>query len=229
MKALNQFIIDKGVELTLAHKLILNSELDESDAQSHIDGMFHKNNNSDGTLLYVEDGVKQIIGMNATHLQSNRRLDYLNSIHGRFTHSHLMPVLMKLINQSVPGKLIYYFKDLWNDKLQQMQWALTIKLVSNADVNYNITYFVADIPELQNRESQIGSIVDKRLKLLRIQSLSKREQLVFKGILEGRKRSELADELQISKHTYDVYRRNIREKLQAKSFEQMLGYKDLLL
>ena len=49
------------------------------------------------------------------------------------------------------------------------------------------------------------------------EDLSKREMQVLQGLTNGMAREEIAAELEISVHTYDWYRKSIRQKLRIKN------------
>ena len=53
--------------------------------------------------------------------------------------------------------------------------------------------------------------------LLDFESLSNREVQVIRLLIEGKNRQQISDQLAISIHTYDGYRKNIREKLRIKN------------
>ncbi|MEO1451021.1 MAG: helix-turn-helix transcriptional regulator, partial [Bacteroidota bacterium] len=55
-------------------------------------------------------------------------------------------------------------------------------------------------------------------------SLTKREREVLKLVAVGVKRRHIAEQLHISLHTYDTHRRNIRRKLEIKSFADLMRY-----
>ncbi len=51
-----------------------------------------------------------------------------------------------------------------------------------------------------------------------IESLTDRELEVLEGIIAGKTREQISNELFISKHTYDEHRKRIRAKLRIRNF-----------
>ena len=58
----------------------------------------------------------------------------------------------------------------------------------------------------------------------RFATLTKREMEILRLVVIGRKRNHIAEQLNISLHTYDTHRKNIRTKLEAKSLADLMRY-----
>ena len=193
-----------------------------------IPGILHINRKEDLAVDYMNENGLQIAGYT---------LDELRSLETEFFDKHLNPVVTKYL---MP-KILHFYNLQDETKTYSFLQEYRVDEKSEYEILFTTTKIYrqgAGLISIMQRMKNLENMVNKLEKLLedslflkknfeRFSSLTKREKEILQLVALGIKRKDIADQLFISKHTYDNHRKHIREKLEIRSFSELIKYAEV--
>lgn len=150
--------------------------------------------------------------------------DYLKTLVHPSNLAYQMP-LLKTFQESKSDKTLTYYQYCKTALKDDFFWIMTHKRIMSDD-SYLSVYLKAQ--DLLNSNDFFNKYLDNTwmsdAAIHRFNSLSKREKEIFQLFAEGIKHQEIADQLFISLHTVRTHWRNIKKKLDIKSFRDVTLY-----
>ncbi|MDB4286394.1 helix-turn-helix transcriptional regulator [bacterium] len=208
------------IDKLLNQELISLSDLDEI-----LPALVHINSPVDSSLLYVSKAGTDFLRMEKEELLPASP-DQLAEINSPETLAHVTPRFVEFYKEEDFFKVISAFQQVKQRGKEGYTWVYTTtKIYQKLQAPISISI---PLPQMGQIAGKMEGLLEDNLFMKKnyqkFASLSKREMEIMKLVAKGLKRSEIADMLSISIHTYDTHRKNIRNKLELTSFSELIKY-----
>ena len=192
-------------------------------------GFVHLNDVETYELLFADKGTEEYFGMTTQEIIDLKE-DFLHLHFKPNFIAEIVPNIMKLGANNDYETVYGYYGQV--RPTEYSDFKSFFGLTKNC---YELNCYISiEIPldifgDFQHEINQAFELKENQNCLLKnLDLLTKREFQILNLIGLGRKRCQIADELHISKHTFDNHRKHIRQKLQIKSTAELFNYINLL-
>lgn len=212
-------------ELFLLEKLLTEEKLSLSEMEYILPAYFHVNSSEDSSLVYCSQKACDFLQIEKEELMPYSA-EQLASFVTEDTLKHITPRFVDFYKEEDLYKVFASFQQIQKKDEQEYSWVYTTtKIYKKLGMPISLTIPVAQMGQLAK---QISGLLDDNLfikkNFQRFADLSKREREIIQLVAKGVKRSDIADMLCISVHTYDTHKKNIRKKLAITSNRELLKY-----
>lgn len=206
-------------------KLLNQEDVSLSDLEEILPALFHINSSKDSTLVYCSQA-----GYDFLQFEKEELLPYsaeqLAEIISPDTQKHVLPKFVEFYKEENYFKVMASFQQVKQRYKEGYTWVYTTtKIYKKLQAPISISI---PLPQMGTIAQQLEGILEDnvfmRKHYQRFASLTKREMEILSMIVKGEKRQHIAETLHISLHTYDTHRKNIRKKLEVRSFADLLKY-----
>lgn len=192
--------------------------------------MLHNVSLETQSLAYMNSAGRENLGYTMQELRDMGQDYYFNFFPSGQADILLEGLSSILVNNAYQSSYSFY-QQVKTGNEDSYEWYYTnCKLLKKTDCNSE-----GNLLMISNAVKGMGYLVGKVNKALeqnsyilrnykKFASLTKRELEIIQLLVDGKSSAEIADELFISKHTVNTHRKNIVQKLEVKSFAELLQF-----
>ena len=182
------------------------------------------------TVEYISPRGERELGVSLQHLKEIGTA-YHEMYFNPEDAKDYVPKIMGLLEQNNDDEIVSFFQQVRTNKGQPWTWHLgTTKIFMRDEAGAPLLTITMALPidPLHHVTAKVTRLLDENNFLRRhyhkFSQLSGREQEVLRLMSLGQSAAETAEELYISVTTVETHRRNIKQKLQTKSFFELTQY-----
>jgi len=183
-----------------------------------------------GVIWMSKMGLTQL-DISLEELQNSSVQDYYSRYFNESDAKDYVPKILGLLERNNDEEIITYFQQVRYREHLDWTWHMSSTRIFFRDEQNKPLYTITmsfPIDAMHHMVNKAGKLLDEnnflRQNHHRYCRLSKREREVLKHMALGKSSSETANELFISLGTVDTHRKNIRKKLETKSYFELSQY-----
>lgn len=220
----SDLLLKQQEQLYGIQKIIKSCSLSLDDITELIPGMVHLNKIQTLDLTYLDKRSRQILELTQEEVILHGRqvirdivkpdsFEYAKQLFGKFKFDD-------------PSHVISHFQAIkgWN-KDGSYEWFFSVKKKFDDERIITISNPISTLSEMQD---QVKKILEENLyiknNLHTLKSLTSREKEIIKLIFQGYSSKQIAEKLFISPHTVTTHRKNIKKKLEIKSYNELYKF-----
>lgn len=182
------------------------------------------------TVEYISPRGERELGVSLQHLKQIGTA-YHEIYFNPEDSKDYVPKLMDMLERNDDDEIVSFFQQVRTNKGQPWAWHLgTTKIFMRDEAGVPLLTITIALPidPLHHVTAKVSRLLDENNFLRRhyhkFSQLSGREQEVLRLMSLGQSAAETAEELYISVTTVETHRRNIKQKLETKSFFELTQY-----
>ncbi|HQS05664.1 MAG: helix-turn-helix transcriptional regulator [Sphingobacteriales bacterium 17-39-43] len=184
-----------------------------------------------GRVMWMSKMGLEQLDISLEELQNSSAEDYYSRYFNEADAKDYVPKILGLLERNNDDEIITYFQQVRYREYLDWTWHMSSTRIFYRDEQNRPLYTITisfPIDAMHHMVNKAGKLLDEnnflRQNHHRYCRLSKREREVLKYMALGKSSSETAIELFISLGTVDTHRKNIRKKLETKSYFELSQY-----
>lgn len=184
-----------------------------------------------GRVMWMSKMGLEQLDISLEELQNSSAEDYYSRYFNEADAKDYVPKILGLLERNNDDEIITYFQQVRYRDYLDWTWHMSSTRIFYRDEQNRPLYTITisfPIDAMHHMVNKAGKLLDEnnflRQNHHRYCRLSKREREVLKYMALGKSSSETAIELFISLGTVDTHRKNIRKKLETKSYFELSQY-----
>lgn len=184
-----------------------------------------------GRVMWMSKMGLEQLDISMEEILNSSAEDYYSRYFNESDAKDYVPKILGLLERNNDDEIITYFQQVRYREHLDWTWHMSSTRIFYRDEQNNPLYTITmsfPIDAMHHMVNKAGKLLDEnnflRQNHHRYCRLSKREREVLKYMALGKSSSETAIELFISLGTVDTHRKNIRKKLETKSYFELSQY-----
>ena len=217
-------------QLFRLQKFLREKKIDIDEFCDLLPGVFHLNRINSIEMVYLDKTTREKVGLKKDKVERDGMqvlqklmepscMEYLIKVNKHADFSDPSFVLSTFQN------LAFYPMECVEKNRFQYTWCLSSKKVFSDDLTISITQ---PLDELGLVYHQLEKVLEENLYLKKnfrkFDALTRREREIMRLISQGQTSQQIADQLFISSHTVITHRKNIWQKLEIKSYAELIKF-----
>lgn len=221
----NDSLLSQKRNLFVLERLLKGKKIDIEEIANFLPGMLHVNSMEDASLIFISKKGCDFLSIERTEIMSYSA-EQLSSIVTEDTLRYIIPRFIDFYKRQDINKAFAQFQQIKNRNKKGYRWVYTTTKIYtplNASISLSIP-----IEKLDTAPSRLVRFLEEDLfakkNFHKFDSLSEREKEIISRIVLGERRRDIADKLNISVHTYDTHKKNIRKKLEIHTVAELVRF-----
>lgn len=211
-------------------KFLKEKNIDIDDFCELLPGVFHINRIKSVEMVYLDKITREKVGLERDKVE-REGLQVLKKVLDPSCMDYLVQV-NKNADFSDPSFILSTFQNLSFDPMEWIErnkhsytWCFSSKKKLSNDLTISITQ---PLNELGRIYPQLGKVLEDNVFLKKnfrkFDSLTRREKEIMRLISEGKTSNQISEQLFISTYTVTTHRKNIWQKLEIKSYAELIKF-----
>ncbi|MEO1054434.1 MAG: LuxR C-terminal-related transcriptional regulator [Bacteroidota bacterium] len=220
----HEIVQEESANLFIIDQLIAKKEKTVSEVGEQLHTFFYVVN-QDLTISYVNPAGSELVGMGNEDIEEIGSSFLEKYIHPESQRT-LYPCLMELFKKRDENYVYCDFQRIWSDREGQYITCFTLAKIEGSF--RGVLALAQPIQQMSYLGHKLQRIFDEQDFMRKhrhiFAKLTSREKQVMRYVAMGLTNPQIADKLFISRKTVEQHRKNIKRKLEIKTFAQMTQY-----